>query len=108
MIVLIVPKVSMPVNWWFKPIGCEIKEPTREQLLDWHIRKPRKITEGVNPLVIAGLVEVGAAIGLQFLFDSKNIKLVSIFLGVKGVILKILGGIHVYDLLSEARSKRLR
>ena len=107
MLLLVTTKVGTPINWWFKPIGCEMEKPTREQLLHWHTEKPRKITEGVNPLIITGLVELGAAIGLEFISDSKNIRLLSILLGIKGVILNILGGTHAYDLVSEAKNKKL-
>ncbi len=107
MILLITTNVSSAVNWWLRPTGCGINEPTREQLLDWHTEKPRKITEAVNPLVITGLAEIGAAIGLEFLSDSKNIRLLSVLLGLKGLILNIIGGSHAYDLVSEAKSKKL-
>lgn len=50
MILIITTNISSAVNWWLRPTGCGIKEPTREQLLDWHTEKPRKITEAVNPL----------------------------------------------------------
>jgi hypothetical protein len=97
---------DFPINWWLVPVGYNGKKPTRKNLVEWYTKAKRKISEGINPLLIIGILsKVGAVvfgiIGVKK--ENKTLEWLALGLGVSGIIESAGGGSFIYNLLGKTK-----